>query len=161
MRKVIVNSTPLIALAKSGRLDLLRRLYGHIVIPEAVYREVTEKNDVVSQDVSQALEWIQIVRVDPNVDRRMYRAKLHEGEVEVMLLAQDTGADLVIIDDDAARKTAEYLGLPLTGTLGVLIKAKERGLLEAVMPVVSAMEQHGIYFSRQLKEIVRKLSGEC
>ena len=117
MRKVIVNSTPLIALAKSGRLDLLRHLYGRIVIPEAVYREVTEKNDVVSQEVSQALEWIQIVRVDPNVDRRMYRAKLHEGEVEVMLLAQETGADLVIIDDDAARKTAEYLELPLTGTL--------------------------------------------
>ena len=160
MRKVIVNSTPLIALAKSGRLDLLRHLYGRIVIPEAVYREVTEKNDVVSQEVSQALEWIQIVRVDPNVDRRMYRAKLHEGEVEVMLLAQDMGADLVIIDDDAARKTAEYLELPLTGTLGVLIKAKERGFLEAVMPVVSAMEQHGIYFSGQLKQIVRKLSGE-
>ena len=160
MRKVIVNSTPLIALAKSGRLDLLRRLYGHIVIPEAVYREVTEKNDVVSQDVSQALEWIQIVRVDPNVDRRMYRAKLHEGEVEVMLLAQETGADLVIIDDDAARKTAEYLELPLTDTLGVLIKAKECGFLEAVMPVVSAMEQHDIYFSAQLKQIVRKLSGE-
>ena len=160
MRKVIVNSTPLIALAKSGRLDLLRHLYGRIVIPEAVYREVTEKNDVVSQEVSQALEWIQIVRVDPNVDRRMYRAKLHEGEVEVMLLAQDMGADLVIIDDDAARKTAEYLELPLTGTLGVLIKAKERGFLEAVMPVVSAMEQHGIYFSAQLKQIVRKLSGE-
>lgn len=160
MRKVIVNSTPLIALAKSGRLDLLRHLYGRIVIPEAVYREVTEKNDVVSQEVSQALEWIQIVRVDPNVDRRMYRAKLHEGEVEVMLLAQDMGADLVIIDDDAARKTAEYLELPLTGTLGLLIKAKERGFLEAVMPVVSAMEQHGIYFSGQLKQIVRKLSGE-
>ena len=160
MRKVIVNSTPLIALAKSGRLDLLRHLYGRIVIPEAVYREVTEKNDVVSQEVSQALEWIQIVRVDPNVDRRMYRAKLHEGEVEVMLLAQDTGADLVIIDDDAARKTAEYLGLPLTGTLGVLIKAKKRGLLEAVMPVVSVMEQQGIYFSGPLKGIVRRLSGE-
>ena len=160
MRKVIVNSTPLIALAKSRRLDLLRHLYGRIVIPEAVYREVTEKNDVVSQEVSQALEWIQIVRVDPNVDRRMYRAKLHEGEVEVMLLAQDMGADLVIIDDDAARKTAEYLELPLTGTLGVLIKAKERGFLEAVMPVVSAMEQHGIYFSGQLKQIVRNLSCE-
>ena len=160
MRKVIVNSTPLIALAKSGQLDLLKRLYGRIVIPEAVYREVTEKNDVVSQRIGEAEEWIEIRRVDPNVDRRMYRAKLHEGEVEVMLLAQDMRADVVVIDDDAARKTAEYLGLPLTGTLGVLIKAKKRGLLEAVMPVVSVMEQQGIYFSGPLKGIVRRLSGE-
>ena len=90
----------------------------------------------------------------------MYRAKLHEGEVEVMLLAQEIGADTVIIDDGAARRTAEYLGLPLTGTLGVMIKAKQRGLLEAVMPVVQQMEQNGIFFSRELKERIRKLSNE-
>lgn len=48
----------------------------------------------------------------------MYRAKLHDGEVEVMILAQEKGADLVIIDDHAAKKTAKYLGLPVTGTMG-------------------------------------------
>ena len=48
MRKVIVNSTPLIALSKVGQLDVLKKLYGEVSIPEAVFREVTEKNDVVS-----------------------------------------------------------------------------------------------------------------
>ena len=77
-----------------------------------------------------------------------------------MLLAQEIGVDAVIIDDGAARKTAEYLDLPLTETLGVLIKAKQRGLLEAVMPLVQQMEQNGIFFSRELKEKIQKLSKE-
>ena len=160
MRKIIVNSTPLIALAKANKLEILKEMYEHIIIPEAVYREVTEKDDVAAQRIEAAREWIEVRKVDSNLDRRMYRAKLHEGEVEVMLLAQEIGADAVVIDDGAARRTAEYLGLPLTGTLGVMIKAKQRGLLEAVMPVVQQMEQNGIFFSKELKEKIRKLSNE-
>jgi len=160
MRKIIVNSTPLIALAKANKLEILKGMYGHIIIPEAVYKEVTEKDDVAAQRIEAAREWIEVCKVDPNMDRRMYKAKLHDGEVEVMLLAQEIGADAVIIDDGAARKTAEYLELPLTGTLGVMIKAKQRGLLEAVMPVVQQMEQNGIFFSKELKEKIRKLSNE-
>lgn len=160
MRKIIVNSTPLIALAKVNKLEILKGMYEHIIIPGAVYREVTEKDDVAAQRIEAAREWIEVRKVDSNLDRRMYKAKLHDGEVEVMLLAQEIGADAVVIDDGAARKTAEYLGLPLTGTLGVMIKAKQRGLLEAVMPVVQQMEQNGIFFSRELKERIRKLSKE-
>ena len=160
MRKIIVNSTPLIALAKANKLEILKEMYEHIIIPEAVYREVTEKDDVAAQRIEAAREWIEVRKVVSNLDRRMYKAKLHDGEVEVMLLAQEIGADAVIIDDGAARKTAEYLELPLTGTLGVMIKAKRRGLLEAVMPVVQQMEQNGIFFSRELKEKIRKFSNE-
>ena len=160
MRKIIVNSTPLIALAKANKLEILKEMYEHIIIPEAVYREVTEKDDVAAQRIEAAREWIEVRKVDSSLDRRMYKAKLHDGEVEVMLLAQEIEADAVVIDDGAARKTAEYLGLPLTGTLGVMIKAKQRGLLEAVMPVIQQMEQNGFFFSRELKEKIRKLSKE-
>ena len=160
MRKIVVNSTPLIALAKVNMLELLKEMYGQVIIPEAVYREVMEKNDVAAQRVEAALEWMDVRKVDPILERRMYRAKLHDGEVEVMLLAQSIGADAVIIDDGAARKTAEYLELPLTGTLGIMIKAKQRGLLDAVMPVVQQMEQTGIYFSKEIKDKIRKLSDE-
>ena len=160
MRKIIVNSTPLIALAKADRLELLREMYGRIIIPDAVYREVTEKKDIAAQRIEAAREWMEIHEVDPNLDRRMYRAKLHDGEVEVMLLAREIGADAVVIDDNSDRKTAEYLGLPLTGTLGILLKAKQRGLLEAVMPVILHMERNGIFFSTELKEKIRKLANE-
>ena len=56
----------------------------------------------------------------------MYKAKLYAGEVEVMILAQELGEDvLTVIDDNAARKTARYLGIKVTGTVGVLTKAKK------------------------------------
>ncbi len=91
----------------------------------------------------------------------MYRAKLHDGEVEVMILAQEhQGEHLVIIDDGPARKTAEYLGLELTGTIGVLIKAKINGYIDAVMPVIKEMERHGIYMSNDLKAQVKRVSKE-
>lgn len=160
MRKVIVNSTPLIALSKVDRLELLRDMYGEISIPEAVFGEVTVKNDVVRKKVENS-GWIHVETIQNESDKRMYKAKLHDGEVEVMILARESGdAHLVVIDDEQARKTADYLGLHLTGTLGVLIKAKQKGLLDSVMPVIKNMEDHGIYFSDGLKDRVRRLAGE-
>ena len=60
MRKIIVNSTPLIALAKANKLETLKGMYEHIIIPEAVYREVTEKDDVAAQRIEAAREWIEV-----------------------------------------------------------------------------------------------------
>lgn len=160
MRKVIVNSTPLIALSKVNLLELLEWIYGEITVPEAVFREVTQKNDLVKKSVLGS-DWIHIESIQDTKSKRMYRAKLHEGEVEVMILAQEhTGEHLVIIDDNAARKTAVFLGLTLTGTMGVLIKAKELGFIDAVMPVMKRMEENEIYFSSDLKSRVKRLAKE-
>ena len=160
MRKVIVNSTPIIALSKVGLLQLLREMYGEVTIPQAVYDEVTRKNDVAKKEIINS-PWIHRERVADNSARRMYMAKLHDGEVEVMMLAQEHGPDhLVVIDDNAARKTAEYLGLRLTGTVGVIIRAKELGLVDSVMSIVRKMESSGIYFSDGLMDRVRRLAGE-
>lgn len=160
MRKVIVNSTPLIALSKVGQLDVLKKLYGEVSIPEAVFREVTEKNDVVRQRIC-SCPWIHVEGVRDVSSRKMYKAKLHDGEVEVMILAQECEDEhLVVIDDGAARRTAEYLGLTLTGTMGVLIKAKQLGHLSSVMDVVAQMESHEIYLSDTLKAQVRRMAGE-
>ena len=65
-----------------------------------------------------------------------------------------------VIDDYAARKTAEYIGLNLTGTVGVLIKARKNGYIDSVMSIVQTMEQNGIYYSEQLKKQIQKLAGE-
>ena len=160
MRKVIVNSTPLIALCKVNQLELLRELYTEITIPEAVFQEVTAKNDSVKRKILENGAWIHVQSVSDTIDRRMYKAKLHDGEVEVMILAQEIKADLVIIDDNAARKTAIYLGLPLTGTVGVLLRAKAEGLVPKVMPIVDSMEQNGLYYGSVLKEWVRSQAKE-
>ncbi len=160
MRRVVVNSTPLIALCKTGHLSLLRDLYEEITIPEAVFREVTVKNDVVKAELLKNAAWVHVRPVSSERDKRMYKARLHDGEVEVMILAQELQADLVILDDLAARKTAEYLGLPITGTIGVLLRAKEKGFISLLMPLISEMERNGIYYGQSLKEWIKKLSGE-
>ena len=160
MRKVIVNSTPLITLSKINRLELLKELYGEITIPEAVFHEVTAKNDGIKRKLLESRAWVHVQQISDDSDKRMYKAKLHDGEVEVMILAQEVKADLVIIDDNAARKTAIYLGLPLTGTIGVLLRAKEKGMIPRVMPLVENLEQNGMYVSPQLKAWVRSQAHE-
>ena len=158
--KVIVNSTPLIAFSKVDKLELLKTMYEEIYIPGAVFEEVTKKNDIVREKILQN-DWIHIEKIQDINDRRMYSAKLHAGEVEVMILAQEQDESvLVVIDDYAARKTAEFLGLRLTGTIGVLIKAKQQGILKQVMPVIKDMQFCGIYFSQKLIAQIKNLSGE-
>lgn len=137
MPKVVVNSTPLIVLCGIGKLELLRELYRELLIPVAVYQEVTAVKDSACMQFMAQRNWIHVEKIQNETEKKMYRAKLHAGEVEVMILAQEQKADLVIIDDNAAKKTAKYLGLTVTGSLGVLLKAKQVGLIERVRPLLS------------------------
>ena len=90
----------------------------------------------------------------------MYRARLHAGEVEVMILAQELNADLVLLDDNTAKKTAAYLGLHVAGTLGVLLFAKESGLIPKIAPVLSDLENDGFFMSNTIKSLILKKAGE-
>lgn len=161
MRRVIVNSTPLLVLGKIGKLDILRKLYGQIEIPYAVYCEVSLKNDIASSALKSAGNWIQVRRVNDKTDYAMYHAKLHAGEVETMILARESSGDsLVILDDKAARDTAKFLGLTVTGTLGVLVKAKQCKLISSLKPVIEDIEKNGFYLSKELKQIVLESADE-
>ena len=82
-----MNSTPLIVLCSVGRLHLLKHLYQEIFIPRAVFDEVTAKPDSACQQVRDNLDWIHVERIQDTMQKRMYQAKLHDGEVEVMILA--------------------------------------------------------------------------
>lgn len=161
MRDVIVNSTPLIILCNIGYLRILRDIYGEIIIPEAVYREVTEKEDSACIQIVSENEWIHVARVKDSSEKKMYKAKLHDGEVEVMILAQEMGRDsLVIIDDNAAKKTAKYLGLTVTGTMGVLLKGKRLGIIEEIKSLLQEMKKRGFYVSDGLMKLVLEQAGE-
>lgn len=162
MRNVVLNTTPLIVLCNIGHLGLLRELYGEVIIPDAVFKEISAKDDLVSRQVKKNLGWIHVKEETQSrqEDRAMYRAKLHDGEVEVMLLAQDVQADLVVLDDNAAKRTALYLGLNVTGTLGVLLKAKEKGLIEKVAPLAAKMMANGFYLDDDVLTLVLKNAGE-
>lgn len=142
MRKVIVNSTPLIILSNAGYLQILKLIYGEITIPRAVFYEVIAKEDSPCSQIKQNFDWIHIEDIKNELGKRMYQAKLHAGEVEVMILAQEKKADLVIIDDNTAKKTAKFLGLAVTGTLGVLLKAKNLKIVDFVKPIIDKIREN-------------------
>ena len=161
MRKVIVNSTPLIALCHVNRLDVLKELYGEVTIPQAVYDEISVKeNSVCKKTVDEALEWIHVQKIQNIMAKAMFKSQLHDGEVEVMILAKEQDADIVIIDDQNAKKYAKYLGLPVTGTLGILIRAKQEGYIAELKPILDVMVQNGIYIKTSLIEHCLELVGE-
>jgi len=91
----------------------------------------------------------------------MYEAKLHDGEVEVMILAQEEPkADLVILDDNSAKKTAKFLELSVTGTLGVLVKAKQLNYIEKVKPLMDALIANGFFVTQNVYSMVLEQAGE-
>lgn len=161
MRRIVVNSTPLLVLGNIGQLDILHKMYGKIVIPEAVYREVTEKDDAASQAILAAKDWIEVQEIKNPNEYALYRARLHAGEVETMILAQQEPiADIVVLDDNAARKTAEFLGLKVTGTIGILVKAKQNGIIQQVKPLLNEIMQNGFFISDKLLRLILEAAGE-
>lgn len=161
MRKVIVNSTPLIALCHVNKLAVLKRLYGEITIPKAVYDEISVKEDsICKKTVDDSLGWIHVQEIQNYMAKAMFKSQLYEGEVEVMILAMEQQADVVIIDDLNAKKYAKYLELPVTGTLGVLMKAKQKGYISELKSVLDGMVQNGIYIKPSLIELCLKQVGE-
>lgn len=157
MRKVIANTTPLIALAGIGQLELLHHLYEKILIPQAVMDEI--ESEPAHTQVMNA-KWIQIKKIAHSERKSFYKARLHSGEVEVIILAEEEKADLVIMDDNNAKKTAKYIGLNVTGTFGILIKAKQTGLIPAVAPLLEKLIDDGFYVDETTKALALKKAGE-
>jgi len=146
MHKVIVNSTPIIALCYIGKLSLLKGLYGEILIPEAVFHEINSKQDSIAKaELNKSLDWIRVCKIKNEMTKLFFKSQLHDGEVEVMILGKEESADLLIIDDKNAKKHAKYLGFNVTGTLGVLLKAKREGRIDAIKPLIHKMIAENIY----------------
>jgi predicted nucleic acid-binding protein len=159
-KKVVSNTTPIIALSRTGCLWLLEKMYGEIYIPQAVFNEIVAKNDYVSEDVQNNMGWIIVETIRHTRMRQMFSSSLHSGEVETLILADETNADIVLIDDFLARKYAIQAGMNLSGTIGVLLKAKEKGLVGQVKPLLEDMIRNGIYLNKQLYEDALHLADE-
>ena len=153
---VVVNATPIIVLSNIKRLNILRELYGSIVVPEAVAAEVSVKNPGFFAQH----KWINVKPIENVMAYRAFTSVLHAGEVEVMILAEQLQADLVILDDGLARRHAKYIHLNLTGTIGVLLKAKQEGIIENLKNVLNELLEQGFYLSDQVYAEVLKLAGE-
>jgi len=159
MLSAVVNSTPLISLHDIGKLDILSKMYDTVYIPHGVYEEVSIDGDI-NKDTLLSFTNFSIQHIANESAKRYFKSVLHKGEVEVMILADELKADICIIDDKLAREYAKHLGLKLTGTLGLLVKAKERGFIDSVTPLIDAMIQNEIYIGKFLYENVKKLAKE-
>ena len=131
---VVSDTTPLITLLKAGRLSILHSLFGEVRIPEAVFSEATRNKTFQDEaDMIRNSKYIRVVKVqDRSQVAFLQRATgLDIGESEAIIYADEVKADLLLMDEAAGRKVALNMNLPITGSVGVLIKAFKSGIITA------------------------------
>lgn len=154
--KVLCNTTPIIALCSIGHLDLLPKLFNRIHLAEAVLNECSAGGKIAVPDLRK-LDWVVPVAAPATIPASPMLFELDLGERETLLLAMAENADLVLLDERLGRNLAEYLGLRVTGTLGVLLKAKQQGLIPSFIGCAETMRLQGIYYSQAL---IRRLASQ-
>ncbi len=159
MRKVISNTTPILSLLKIDKLDILQKLYGEITIPNAVYLEIEQGINKPYYKNLKEVSWVKIENIQ---DKKaiQYFNDLDAGEAEVLILANEMNADLVIIDELLGRKFAQKLNISLTGTLGILLRAKELSHIESIDNLIIELRDKGTWINPKLANAVLILANE-
>ncbi len=156
--KIVSNASPLINMARIGRLLLLRDLYGQLIIPEAVWNEVVVegKGQPGASEVG-AAAWIRRKVVTNRQLIRILQQDLDNGEAEAIALAVEEEADLLLMDERIGRESANHLGLRYAGLVGVIIEAKSRALVREIKPLLDALRDvAGFRLSEDLYALVLK-----
>lgn len=159
---IVSDTSPINNLAAINHLHLLHQLYGMVFIPEAVYRELTDPNfPVAGATEVQTFDWIQTRTIS---DRTLVEALSNEldvGEAEAIALAVEMQAEQVLIDERRGRLVASQLNLRYTGILGVLVEAKNKGLIAGVRPLLDALiNEAGFWVAEPLYNSVLQLVNE-
>ncbi len=156
----VVNTSPLILLAKAGLLELLLLEGPEIVVPVPVMREV-ETHGVADPAARAILEstWLKKTET-PAAPAAIVAWDLGEGETAVLAWGQAHPGTVCIIDDLAARRCAATMGIPVRGTLGLVLAAKIRGRISAARPVMHQLRHCGMYLSDKLLNESLSLVGE-
>jgi len=158
---VTSNTGPIIALAKADRLSVLQALYGTVHISAAVHRELLARIGSEATRIDDALRSFLIVEAPlslfPEVEH--LTRSLGAGEQQALGLAL-ARAELLLLDDRAARQAARQLGVRITGVAGVLIEAKRHGFIPEVRPLLEAIRNQGYWLSEALIDTAARLTGE-
>ncbi len=160
MPEVISDTSPLQYLFQAGLLDLLNKLYGQVVVPEAVADEIRVglASGLALPELA-STPWID-VRTPKQKSLLPMTPDLGPGEREVLALAVESPGSLVLLDDALARRHARLLNIRFTGTLGVLLKAKSTGHLAAVAPVIDVLDKLGFRLDAGTRAAVMYLARE-
>ncbi len=151
MPKTIISDTScLIVLSNIGELELLHKTYGQIITT----------SDVASEFGQELPNWVEIAAAKDKYRQKILELQLDKGEASAIALAIEIPESTIILDDYKARKLAEKLGLSITGTIGVIIKAKLRGMIPSVKPYLDKIRKTDFYISNELYDKAMEEAGE-
>ena len=159
---VVSDSTILIGLVKIGKLHLLKEIFSKIFVPEEVFKEVVErgKGKPGSKVIKEAA-WIEVKPVKDKIQVSFLLGSLEKGEAEVLVLGRELEADLILLDEEKARKSAVIAGFEIMGLLGLFILAKNLGLIYEVRPLVDELMIKKFRINDIIIEKTLKKAGEA
>lgn len=146
---VVIDSTCLIALERIDQLALIPRIFPTIIAPPGVQSEF-----------GVPLNWLTVLPVKNSVVVEALKTQLDDGESQAIALALELGNALLILDDKKARRVARQLELRVTGTIGVLIRAKRQGVISAIAPLLTALEKVDFRLTSALRYEALRLCDE-
>ena len=157
---VVTNSTPIIAFASLGQLDVLSKLFEKVYVTRQVYNEIAEdtENRVGSDGLKKQIQGGCIIPYDiiDNKFVELMFGRLHRGELSVMVAAKELGINYVLMDDASARKTAESFSLVPIGTVGILKMAKIKKFLPEIKPLLDKLMDNNFRISLKLYNEILK-----
>ncbi len=162
MNKIVVSDTTAIThLAKIGALDLLQKLYLEVLIPDAVFSELSQ----VKKTQPGALyvlnsKWIKVVKIKNQMVVNKLTKHLDLGESEAIALSIELQSDVLIIDEVAGRNIAKKFGRNTIGMVGVLLEAKKKGYISSVRPYLDKLRVTGFRLGEDIYQLALKLSRE-
>ncbi len=151
MHKTIISDTScFIVLTNIGELNLLQKVYGKISTTIEVATEYGESLP----------DWIEIEKVNDNYKQQLLELQVDKGEASALALALETPDSTIILDDYRARKVAEKLKINYTGTIGVIIRAKIKGIIPSIKPLLSKIKQTDFRLTNEVEQQALKEAGE-
>jgi uncharacterized protein len=162
MPGTVSNSTPLIHLAKIGQLELLRDFFGTLWIPPAVYRECVDEGKAYQEAaLIERADWLKIQPVTNTDLVKLLKTELDGGESEAIALALAQSADLLLLDDSDGRSKARLYGLRCTGTIGILLRARQAGKISSFRHTLDALQAGGFWLDKRLYQALLQEAGEA
>lgn len=135
---------------KIGELNILKELYGTVILTKKIKEEFG----------STLPGWFEIKKVKDLNYQKILETIVDKGEASAIALALELDNPLLIIDDLKGRKLAKKLNLNITGTLGVILKAKEKGIIKSTKGIFEKLKQSNFRISEKVETELLKLSGE-
>ena len=148
--RIIISDTSSLALTNIGELELL----------EKVYEEVVITPDIAEEYGLETPDWIRIEQIKDIQKFKLLNLELDKGESSGITLALENEPSLLIIDEKKGRVIAKKLGIRITGILGVMIRAKEIGLINRIKPLIEKLEKVDFRMSERLKNQILERVGE-